>query len=133
MKIIRSNITIFSFFKLIDLLSVLLIIMGDYFVPTETCPMSEDFLHHSSITTICCGPCGLCNPNFKKISSRLPDRSEIKHEPDLKIIKIEDFSLPKSMPPVKRRGTATQVSSIKNFKSEYAEDERQIVNQQHAD
>lgn len=107
--------------------------MGDYFVPTETCSMSEDLLHHSSITTICCGPCGLRNLNFKKLSSRLPDQLRIKHEADPEIIEIEDSPVPKSMPPVKRRGTATQISSIKNFKSGYAEDEQQIVNQRHAD
>ena len=109
------------------------IAMDDYFVPTENCPMSEDLLHHSSITTIHCGPCGLRNPNFKKTSFELPNRLRIKHESDPDIIEIEDSPLPKPLPPVKRRGTATQVPPIKDFKSGYAEHERQVVNQQLAD
>ena len=57
----------------------------------------------------------------------------IKHESDPEIIEIEDSSLSKPLPSVKRQGTATQVPLIKDFKSDYAKHEQQVVNQLLAD
>lgn len=118
--------------------------MSQYFNSTEVCPNSRDLLLHSTVTTVCCGRCGLFNPNFSDpVSTELPKRSLVerarsKPAANQEIVEInEESSSPAPeiisatlVPPPKRRGksVATQIPTLPNFKLGYVEKERQSAN-----
>jgi hypothetical protein len=104
--------------------------MSKFFNASEACPKSKELLFHSAVTTVRCGRCTLLNPNYiespgKQLVS--PTRAPI----DKEIIEIEESpTTPKpAIPPAQRRGLATQIPTLPNFKLGYAEKERQLVDQ----
>jgi hypothetical protein len=100
--------------------------MSDYFNPLDACPMSRELLHHRTVTTIRCGPCGLLNPAFdaSPTSANLPERNRAKPPVGTEVINIDNSPMSKSIPPAQRRGLATQIPAIPNFKLGYAEKDR---------
>jgi hypothetical protein len=103
--------------------------MSDYFNPLDACPMSRELLHHRTVTTIRCGPCGLLNPAFdaSPTSPKLPERRRAKPPIDAEVIDVDDSPVPKPIPPPQRRGLATKIPAIPDFKLGYAEKDRQTT------
>jgi hypothetical protein len=104
--------------------------MSDYFNPSDACPKSKELLFHSTVTTVRCGRCTLLNPNYAESPGKQlvgPARPQIEKE----IIEIEESPTPptpipppQELPPAQRRGLATQIPTLPNFKLGYAEKER---------
>jgi hypothetical protein len=88
--------------------------------------MSRELLHHRIVTTIRCGPCGLLNPAFDA-SPKLPEHSRAKLPIDAEVINLDDSPVPKPILPPQRRGLASQIPAIPNFKLGYAEKDRQTA------
>ena len=110
--------------------------MSDYFNPSDACPKSKELLLHSTITTVRCGRCTLLNPNHVESPGKQLAPPPIEKE----IIEIEESPTPprpipppKGLPPAQRRGLATQIPTLPNFKLGYAEKERQLVDQRLAE
>jgi hypothetical protein len=113
--------------------------MSDYFNPSDACPKSKELLLHSAIVTVRCGRCTLLNPNYVESPGKQlvrPARPPIEKE----IIEIEESPTPPSPmpppqgpPPAQRRGLATQIPTLPDFKLGYAEKERQLVDQRLAE
>jgi hypothetical protein len=110
-------------------------IMSDYFNPSDACPKSKELLFHSTVATVRCGRCTLLNPNYVESPGKQlvgPAPPPIEKE----IIEIEESPTPptpvpppQGLPPAQRRGLATQIPTLPNFKLGYAEKERQLVDQ----
>ena len=105
--------------------------MSDYFNPSEACPKSKELLLHSTVTTVRCGPCMLLNPNYIESPAKLPERSRVRTPAGKEVIEIEESPTPprpipppQGLPPAQRRGLATQIPTLPNFKLGYAEKER---------
>ena len=106
--------------------------MSKFFNVSEACPKSKELLFHSTVTTVRCGRCTLLNPNYIESPGKQPvgpTRALI----DKEVIEIEESpTTPKptqGIPPAQRRGLATQIPTLPNFKLGYAEKERQLVDQ----
>lgn len=107
--------------------------MSDYFDPSDACPKSNEPLLHSTVTTVRCGRCTLLNPNHVESPGKQlvrPARPPIEKE----IIEIEESPTPprpipppQGLPLAQRRGLATQIPGLPNFKLGYAKKERQLV------
>ncbi len=110
--------------------------MSKYFNASEACPKSKELLFHSTVTTVRCGRCTLLNPNYIESPGKQPvgpTRTLI----DKEVIEIEESpTTPKptqGIPPAQRRGLATQIPTLPNFKLGNAEKERQLVDQRLAE
>jgi hypothetical protein len=96
----------------------------EYFNPTEACPQSRTLLEHSTVTTVRCGPCKLLNPNYKEPAVKLSERRRATPGPRSEVIELDDSPGPQTITPARRRGLATQIPTIPNFKLGYTEKER---------
>jgi hypothetical protein len=99
--------------------------MSKFFNASEACPKSKELLFHSAVTTVRCGRYILLNPNYIESPGKQlvnPTRAPI----DKEIIEIEESpTTPKpAIPLAQRRGLATQIPTLPNFKLGYAEKER---------
>jgi hypothetical protein len=109
-----------------------------YFNLDEVCPVSRDYIYHSTVTTVRCGPCGNLNPNYVTLPAKLPERGRAKPAPESEVIEIMDSPADSKLalqgiPPAHRRALATQIPGIPDFKLGYAEKERQHTDQRIAD
>lgn len=112
--------------------------MSEYFNDSEVCPKSRELLFHNTVATVRCGPCGLLNPNYEDSITKMPERNKALPVASQEIIEIDESPLATKtianvLPPAKRRGLATHIPTIPNFKLGYAEKERQTVDQRIAD
>ena len=91
--------------------------MSDHFNPLETCPMSKELVHHRTVMTVRCGPCGLLNPTFAgaPTPTKLPERGRVKPPLGAEVINIDDSPVPKAIPPAQRRRPATVVPTMPDF------------------
>jgi hypothetical protein len=108
-------------------------IMSDYFNPSDACPKSKELLFHSTVTTVRCGRCTLLNPNYIESPGKQPPIEKEVIEIDESPTPPTPIPPPQALPPAQRRGLATQIPSLPNFKLGYAEKERQLVDQRLAE
>jgi len=76
-----------------------------------------------------CGPYKLLNPNYKEPAVKLSERRRATPGPRSEVIELDDSPGSQTITPARRRGLATQIPTIPNFKLGYTEKERQQADQ----